>query len=104
MNLCFGKKNILDGEIILSHADGEDKEVYLGGETVSGKVVLKDNEPISRKDLCLSFVGELDGHRSAAPTIAGPSPSLNRKIEFHRTNIHISSLGSANLTVVSNCT
>ena len=101
MNLCFGKKNILEGEIILSHAVGNDKEVYLSDETLSGKVVLKDNEPISKKDLCLSFVGESRMHYSNGPCMTAASIPLNREIGFYRANIHLSSPRATSLPVVS---
>ena len=102
MNLCFGKTNIRQGEIVLiGQPDDKDEKVYLGGETVSGKVVLKDNEAISSEDLRLSLVGEYVAHNNPPP--CGPLPVIphSSEIEVHRTNIHISSLDSANLTVVS---
>lgn len=96
---CFTCQHLPSADILLTEYDAN--RYYMAGQTLPGKVVIKTVEPISKKNLHLSFTTCIHETTNNVPTMSMPPiPVQHDKILYSR-RITLSSLNTENMSSVS---
>lgn len=96
---CFTCQHLPSADILLTEYNAN--RYYMADQKLTGKVVIKTVEPISEKNLHLSFTTCIHETTNSVPTTSMPSMPVQHDKTLYSRRITLSSLNTENMSSVS---